>query len=50
MLLPCGNAYLRKLSVQSVQSVFEKNKRQEDNTRNPFNPYYPCSKNTKLLI
>ena len=23
MLLPCGNTYLRKLSVQSVQSVFE---------------------------
>ena len=22
MLLPCGNAYLRKLSVESVQSVF----------------------------
>ena len=22
MLLPCGNNYLRKLSVQSVQSVF----------------------------
>ena len=22
MLLPCGNTYLRKLSVESVQSVF----------------------------
>ena len=22
MLLPCGNAYLRKLYVQSIQSVF----------------------------
>ena len=37
--------------IRSIRTIrVRKNKRQEDSTRYPFNPYNPCSKNTQLLI
>ena len=66
MLLPCGNAYLRKISVQSIQSVFVLPTEFFSNTDykdfhgyycfeknypfNPFNPSNPCSKHSPVNV
>ena len=63
MLLPCGNAYLRKISVESVISVFALPTVFFSNTdykdfhgcycfekNYPFNPSNPCSKHSPVNV